>query len=185
MPLTHDARDFQTKLQRLDALIQEMERSADPAARDRTREIVQSVLDLHGTGLEHILAHLEEGGAATAPVFDACVRDDVVSGLLLLHSLHPLDMEARVLEALEHVRPYLRSHGGNVQLLEIVDGTVRLRLEGSCHGCPSSSITMKQTIEEAIYAKAPDVTAIEVEGDAADAPSLTPDGRALVTLKVS
>ena len=103
-------------------------------------------------------------GEAGAAILDACARDDVVGGLLLLHGLHPLDLEARVRQALEQVRPYLRSHGGNVELLGVGDGVVRLRLEGSCHGCPSSAVTMKQTIEEAILAKAPDVTAVEVEG---------------------
>ena len=73
-----------------------------------------------------------------------------MGGLLLLHGLHPLDLEARVRQALDKVRPYLRSHGGNVELLGVDEGVVRLRLEGSCHGCPSSAATMRQTIEEAI-----------------------------------
>ena len=45
-----------------------------------------------------------------------------------------------------------------------IDGVVRLRMQGSCHGCPSSAMTLKNAIEEAIYAAAPDVAAIEVEG---------------------
>ena len=117
-----DAREFQSRLQRLDALLREVEDSADPAAAARTREIVQAVLDLHGTGLERILGHLEAAGEAGAPILDACAGDDVVGGLLLLHGLHPLDLEARVLRALEQVRPALRSHGGNVELLGVRDG---------------------------------------------------------------
>jgi Fe-S cluster biogenesis protein NfuA len=62
------------------------------------------------------------------------------------------------------VKPYLHSHGGNVELLGIEEGVVRLRLHGSCHGCPSSSATLKNTIEEAIMEKAPDVAGIRVEG---------------------
>ncbi len=184
MPAPLDAREFQERLQRLDSLLQGVDRFADPSAAAQTREIVQAVLDLHGAGLERILGHLEES-AAGAAIFDACAGDDVVAGLLLLHGLHPLDLEARVLQALEQVRPYLSSHGGNVQLLGIRDGAVRLRLEGSCHGCPSSAVTMKQTIEEAILAKAPDAIAIEVEGESADIPQMTPDGRPLIALKVS
>jgi len=177
-----DAREFQARLQRLDTLLQEVERGADPTATAQTREIVQAVLDLHGAGLERILEHLNEAGAAGAAVLDTCVRDDVVGGLLLLHGLHPLGLEARVLQALEQVRPALRTHGGNVRLLGVTDGVVRLQLEGNCHGCPSSAITMKQTIEEAIFARAPDVTAIEVEDEAAAIPAVTPDGRVLITL---
>jgi Fe-S cluster biogenesis protein NfuA len=101
----------------------------------------------------------------------------VVGGLFLLHGLHPLGVEDRVRQALEGVRPYLRSHGGNVELLGVSDGVVRLRLNGSCHSCPSSAVTMQQTIEEAIYGKAPEVTAVEVEG----APEAE-DGRARMAL---
>jgi Fe-S cluster biogenesis protein NfuA len=178
-----EAREFQSQLQRLDALIREVEESADPAAAARTREIVQALLDLHGTGLDRILGHLEAAGEAGAAVLDACARDDVVSGLLLLHDLHPMDVETRVRQALERVRPALRSHGGDVELLGVGDGVVRLRLEGNCHGCPSSAATMKLTIEEAIFAGAPEVTSVEVEGPT-NGRMTTPDGRTLVTLPV-
>jgi Fe-S cluster biogenesis protein NfuA len=185
MPLSSDARDFSTRLQRLGWLTQKMEQVGDPQTRDHMRELLQCVLDLHGAGLDRVLTLLEDGGAASAPVLDACARDEVISGLLLLHGLHPLDLEERVSQALEQVRPYLRSHGGNVELVSIQNGIVRLRLEGSCHGCPSSAITMKQTIEEAIVAKAPDAIGVEVDSDTVESPSVTPDGLALVTLKVS
>jgi Fe-S cluster biogenesis protein NfuA len=180
---TRDAREFQARLQRLDDLVREVGRFPDPAAQAHMREIVQALLDLHGSGLERLLDHLAEAGEAGAKILDACTRDDVVGGLLLLHELHPLDLEARVLQALDQVRPQLRSHGGNVELLGISEGVVRLRLMGNCHGCPSSAATMKQTIEEAILGKAPDAAAVEVEG-VTEGPSLTPEGQALVVLSV-
>jgi Fe-S cluster biogenesis protein NfuA len=68
------------------------------------------------------------------------------------------------LQAIARVRPSLSLHEGDVELLGVEDGIVRLRLKGSCDGCPSSALTLKHTIEEAIYAAAPDVAAIEVEG---------------------
>jgi Fe-S cluster biogenesis protein NfuA len=179
-----DDREFQASLGRLDALLQGAERLADPSARAKVREIAQAILDLHGVGLGRILDVLGEAGPAGASVLDACLRDPVVGGLLLLHDLHPMDVESRVLQALEQVRPYLRSHGGDVELLGIVDGVARLRLDGSCHGCPSSALTMKQTIEEAILGRAPDVVAVEVEGETSR-PMTTPDGRPLVVLSVS
>jgi Fe-S cluster biogenesis protein NfuA len=135
--------------------------------------LVQIVLALHGAGLERIVGHLTAAGEAGAGIHEACVQDEVVAGLLLLHGLHPLDLETRVQQALEQVKPYLRSHGGSVELVDISAGVVRLRLQGSCDGCPSSSVTMKQTIEEAIVARAPDAVAVEVEGlvDAVPVPS--------------
>jgi Fe-S cluster biogenesis protein NfuA len=177
MATTPDARDFQSKLQRLEALLREAEELPDPAARECMRQVVRAVLDLHATGLERLIGQLD------AATLDACVADDVTAGLLLLHGLHPLDTETRVRQALDQVRPYLRSHGGGVELLDISDGVVRLRLEGSCDGCPSSAATMAQTVEEAILAKAPDVTAVELDG-IADIPPAGANGRPLVALPV-
>jgi Fe-S cluster biogenesis protein NfuA len=173
---TLDAREFQAGLQRLEGLLRGVERLADPAAQTHIRALLRAVLDLHGAGLGRLLDHLEAAGAPGRAVLDACARDDVVSGLLLLHGLHPLDVAERVRQALEQVRPYLRSHGGNVELLGVGDGVVRLRLHGSCHSCPSSAVTMKQTIEEAILARAPDVTAVEVEGLTESAPTPEANG---------
>jgi Fe-S cluster biogenesis protein NfuA len=169
MTRTHDAREereFRQRMGRIETLVQEVERFADPAARAHTKEIVQAVLDLHGAGLERLLEHViaaAPNGAGHALV-DRLADDDVVAGLLLLHGLHPVDLRTRVARALDHVRPYLHSHGGNVELVNVDGGVVRLRMQGSCHGCPSSSVTLKLAIEEAIYDRAPDVTAIEVEG---------------------
>ena len=60
------------------------------------------------------------------------------------------------------VRPYMRSHGGGVELLDVVGDTVRIRLQGHCQGCPSSMVTLKLAVEKAIYEAAPDVGGIEV-----------------------
>jgi Fe-S cluster biogenesis protein NfuA len=177
-----DASDFQAKLQHLDALLQEAEHLTDPAVRGRLREIVQAILDLHGTGLERLLDRVAEAGEASGGILHACAQDEVVSGLLLLHGLHPLDLDARVRQALEGVRPYLRGHGGNVELLAVRDGVVRVRLQGNCHHCPSSAVTMQQTVEEAIYGKAPEITAVEVEGLAEEPPTVEDGARVALPL---
>ena len=163
MASTLDAKDFPSRLQRLDALLRELDHLADPAARATFQEILQTVLDLHGAGLDRLLGRVADGGEAGQEVLEFCAEDEVVGGMLLLHGLHPLDLEGRVRQALDSVRPYLRSHGGNAEVLAIEDGVVRLRLEGSCHGCASSAATVKQTIEQAICGRAPEVIAVEVE----------------------
>jgi Fe-S cluster biogenesis protein NfuA len=182
MTETLDAREFRARMERLDALLRQAERRADPSAREELREVVQAVLDLHGSGLERVLAILKDAGPTGASVRDALARDEVVGGLLLLHGLHPLGLEERVLRALEQVRPRLRSHGGGVELLRADDGVVRLRLTGNCHGCPSSAATMRQTVEEAILGLAPDVVAIEVEGEATNPPATVGNSPGLVVL---
>jgi Fe-S cluster biogenesis protein NfuA len=185
MPMieTLDAREFQGRLQRLDEGLRELENLGDPAARATIREVVQGLLELHGSGLSRILGHLAEAGDAGAAILDACSRDEVAAGLLLLHGLHPQDLESRVRQALEDVRPRLRAHQGDVELMAISDGVVRLRLLGSCHGCASSAVTMRQTIEQAVLGRAPDAVALEVEG-VSEEPSTTPDGRPLVVLTI-
>ena len=161
------SQEFQRRLGRVEELIAALERAADPAVREQTRELIETLLDLHGRGLEQILEAMHETGETGEQVIDKLGRDQLVSGVLLLHGLHPLDLETRVRNALEAVRPRLGLHGGSVELLEVTkDGGVRIRLEGNCHGCPSSRITLHSTIEEELYAVAPDITSLQVDGAA-------------------
>ena len=178
-----EERAFRSRMERIESLIHEAERLPDPKAQARTREIVQALLDLHGAGLERIFDKLAGAGEPGLALIDALAQDELVGSLLLLHGLHPLDLETRVRQALDKVRPSLRSHGGNVELLGVTGGVVRLRMEGSCDGCPSSAATLKLSIEEAIYDKAPDVTAIEVEASTADKAQVA-NGRARVALPI-
>jgi Fe-S cluster biogenesis protein NfuA len=148
---------------RIEGLLAELRTIDDPRTRGTAEELVRSLLDLYGGGLARMM-ELVYDSPAGGELFERFAADDLVSSLLLLHDLHPEDTESRILRALDGVRPYLGSHGGDVTLLGIENDVVRLRLEGSCHGCPSSSITMKLAIEKAIGEAAPEVTRIEVEG---------------------
>jgi Fe-S cluster biogenesis protein NfuA len=120
-------------------------------------ELVQALVELYGEGLARIVAHDPECMAGVAD-------DELVSHLLLLHGLHPVPLEDRVRDALAEVRPYLSQHGGDVELLGIEEGVARLRLQGTCNGCPSSTATLRHAIEDAIQRVAPDIEEIEAEG---------------------
>lgn len=159
-----DEKQFQARIQQIEGLIQGIESSSDPATRARAQELLQLVLELHGAGLERMLDLAADGGDAGLAIIDGFAGDELVSSLLLLHGLHPLDLEARVMQALEMVRPSLVSHGSDVELLGIADGIVRVRLQGGSHGCGSSPMQLKQQIEEAVLAAAPDMTSLEIEG---------------------
>lgn len=161
---------MQQQIQQIEQLLLKVETMADPDARASVVELVQSLMELHGACLESMLEKIAGTGKVGEAIIDDFARDDLISGLLLLYGLHPVPLETRVMGALEKVRPYLQSHGGNVEMLGIDDGVVRLRLQGSCQTCPSSIVTLKLAIEEAIYEAAPDVTAIEAEGVAATQP---------------
>jgi len=72
-------------------------------------------------------------------------------------------LEERVVQALNRVRPYMESHGGNVELLGIEDGVARLRLEGSCKTCSASSATLELAVRQALEEMAPDLLGMDVE----------------------
>jgi Fe-S cluster biogenesis protein NfuA/nitrite reductase/ring-hydroxylating ferredoxin subunit len=146
----------------MDELVARVERLLEDVD-ERGAELVQALLDLYGEGLRRIVERVEPG---------ALVEDELVSHLLLLHDLHPVPLDERVREALEGVRPYLESHGGNVELVDVDEGVVRLRMSGSCNGCPSSTVTLKLAIEDAIERVAPEVERVEAEGVSAPAPQL-------------
>lgn len=151
-------------IEQIEGLIHTIENLPDPAARESAIALVQALMEFHGAGLERLMEIVAGTGDSGYAIFDKFAADDVVSNLLNLYGLHPLSLEARVVQALERVRPYLDSHGGNVELLGVTDGVVRLKFQGSCQSCPSSAATLKLSIEEAIYAAAPEVVAIKAEG---------------------
>jgi Fe-S cluster biogenesis protein NfuA len=181
---SHSAdREFRKRMERVESLIREVEEFPDADARTRTEEILRTVLELHSAGLERILEKLSDAGEPGLGVINDLAGDEVVGSLFLLHGLHPLDLETRVQQALENVRPLLRTHGGNVELIGVCGGVARLRMLGSCHGCPSSAITLRTAIEDAIYDKAPDVAAIELDEPSANghAPN---DGKSWMALPI-
>jgi Fe-S cluster biogenesis protein NfuA/nitrite reductase/ring-hydroxylating ferredoxin subunit len=127
------------------------------AAHERAEQLVREVVELYGAGLERIV------GVLDAQVVEQLSDDDLVASLLLVHGLHPQDTHQRVTGALEKVRPYLGSHGGDVALREVTDdGVVRLQFSGSCKSCPSSAVTLEYAVEDAVRAAAPEIAAIEV-----------------------
>jgi Fe-S cluster biogenesis protein NfuA len=164
MASSTDDREFRKRIERVESLIREVEQFSDPEVRARTEDILRAVIELHGVALDRVLEKLADAGEMGAQLIDSLAEDHVVASVLLLHGLHPLDLETRVRQALEKVRPQLRSHGGNVELVGLAGGVARLRMLGHCDGCPSSAMTLKLAIEQAILDSAPDVTAIEVDG---------------------
>ena len=70
-------------------------------------------------------------------------------------------MRERVEAVINRIRPAVQMDGGDIELVDIVDGVVRLRLVGSCQGCPSSMMTLKAGIERAIRSEVPEITSVE------------------------
>ena len=160
------------------ARVQELEdalgETADPATLAVADELVAALVALYGDGLRRVMEALAAAGPAGEEVRRALMDDGVVASLLLVHDLYPVDLETRVREALATVRPYMESHGGDVELLGIEDGVARLRLEGSCSGCRASSATLELAIKQALDEHAPDLAGFEAEGAVEDAAPATP-----------
>jgi Fe-S cluster biogenesis protein NfuA/DNA-directed RNA polymerase subunit RPC12/RpoP len=135
--------------------------------RGTAEELVRLLVEMYGEGLARIVAAVGPDGVARL------AEDELVESLLLLHDLHPLDVNARIERALDRVRPYLGSHAGGVRFLGVDDlGVARLSLEGSCDGCASSTVTVRMAIEGAVQDAAPELTGIEVDGVVDEGPAL-------------
>jgi Fe-S cluster biogenesis protein NfuA/nitrite reductase/ring-hydroxylating ferredoxin subunit len=151
--------------ERVETLLDQLRAGSDPRVTAAAEDLVRCLVDLYGAGLERIVEIVGDERAHDL------ADDPLVESLLLVHDLHPLDADTRIQRALDRVRPYLGSHAGGVDYRGIDDGgVVHLRLEGSCNGCPSSTVTVRLAIEAAIQEAAPETTGIDVEGVTAEPP---------------
>jgi Fe-S cluster biogenesis protein NfuA len=156
--------DSDQHLARVQELTDALEALPDGREKEVAEDLIGAIVELYGDGLRRVVGALHEAGAPGQEIHAQLVDDGVVASLLLIHDLFPIDLETRVREALASVRPYMESHGGDVELLGVEDGVARLRLEGSCKGCPASAATLELAIKEAIDDAAPDLAGLEVEG---------------------
>jgi Fe-S cluster biogenesis protein NfuA len=160
--------DLQASGDRIERLLEELRVAAGPRWYGQVEELLGLVTDLYGGALIRIM-ELARRQAPT--LIDAMGADEVIGSLLLVHGLHPESLERRVAAALDRVRPLLAAHSGDVALVAVDEeaGAVLLRLLGTCDGCPSSSITLKQAVEQAIVSAAPEIGRIDVDDQSASA----------------
>lgn len=122
--------EFDSAIAELDTLITTLEREDD----QRALMLLQLVDAIHRPGLQLIAA-----GEMEHPIARA---------LLAMYDLIPVDEQIQVEEALDEIRPYIESHGGELELLDVEDGVVHVRMSGACHGCAGSAMTLRRGIEE-------------------------------------
>lgn len=119
-----------------DQVVAELEQLVDALEREG---------DEHGLRLLQLIDAVHRPGLAALAV--GAVDDPYAQALLAMYGLVPLDDWAQAAAALDEVRPYIESHGGSLELLEVDGGTVHVRLGGSCHGCSGSTMTLKRGLE--------------------------------------
>ena len=157
-------KDFREDIQRIGGLVQEIESIADPAVRATTKNLLQSLMDLHGAALEKMLDIVADGGEPGLHIIDRLGRDSLVSSVLVLYGLHPEDIETRIVKAVDRVRPQLRKQGCEMELLSAGNGAIRLHVETGSHTCGSTAKTVHDTLEGAMYDAAPDLISLVIEG---------------------
>ncbi|HYZ82935.1 MAG TPA: NifU family protein [Bryobacteraceae bacterium] len=157
--------NFHERIARIEGLVRQLEASGDPACRSCATELVESLMDLHGAGIERMLEIVAEtAGERSAGIIDLFGRDSLVSSLLVLYGIHPESLETRVRRGVDQLAPFLRSRGVTLDVLEVTDGTVRLRVQTPAEGCGSTAGTVKSTVEETISEFAPDANGLIIEG---------------------
>ena len=151
-----EAEQLIARVQELTGRLEDLD---DPACRELAEELTGAVVQMYGAGLERIVELIEDEETR-----DRLAADELVAGLLMIHDLYPVPLEERVVAALDTVRPYMESHGGNVELLGVEDGVAKLRLQGSCKSCRASSSTLELAVRQALQEAAPDLLGMDVEG---------------------
>lgn len=140
-------------IEQIGSLVEQVRAFPDPQARDIALQLTQAILDMHADALARLMELLSRY-EDNAELVETLVSDPKVGGILLLHDLHPLDLATRVQRALQ--TPELRSGGGKIELISSQDGIVRVRVDGR----PG----IRATLEQAIWAAAPDAHEVIVDG---------------------
>ena len=70
-------------------------------------------------------------------------------------------MKEKVKKAIENIRPFLQQDGGDIELIDVVDGVVTVRLKGACGCCPMSQMTLKNGVEKALKKEIPEIIRVE------------------------
>jgi Fe-S cluster biogenesis protein NfuA/nitrite reductase/ring-hydroxylating ferredoxin subunit len=159
--------DTDALVTRVEELTAQLESIGDPFA----EELAGALMEMYGEGLARIFAAIDEEGADR--LRERLTEDGVVASLMLIHDLYPVPLEERVTRALDSVRPYMESHGGNIEMLGFEDGVVKLRLQGSCKSCRASSSTLELAVRQALQEAAPDLLGMDVEGVVEDTEEVT------------
>jgi hypothetical protein len=143
-------------MDRIGALVQEIEQGSDPALREKARELVQALLEVHRAGLVRLIE-------LCGPRLDEARGEESVALLLALHDLYTEPVEARVRAAIDELAPRLRAQGVEVEVVEISDDTVRVRL-GAAGEVRAADAGLRAELERAVRRGAPEIVAVAIDG---------------------
>ncbi|MGH9514401.1 MAG: NifU family protein [Terriglobales bacterium] len=156
--------EFQQSAAKIEELLERATALTDADARATALELVQSFMDLQGAAVTRVVGILSESGEAGRTALAKLGRDPMVCGLMVLYGVHPVALEDRVKGAIEQVTPQLRKNGASLELIEVSETAVHIKLETTAHGCGSSPDAAKQLVEQAIREAAPEIAEVIAEG---------------------
>lgn len=163
--------DFDQILPRISDLAERLAEHDDKDVADTAIEMLDWIDVFHANGVGRMVEMLREWRGDI--LLEAVAADPVAGALLTAYGLgDDTDLDAArvsVQAALEEVRPYLHSHGGDMEVVHLEDGVVRLKLHGSCDGCTASDATIIEQVETALKEHWVDFRRIEVEEMTAEA----------------
>ncbi|MBV9158961.1 MAG: NifU family protein [Acidobacteriaceae bacterium] len=160
-----ESEEFRERIGRIDGLVQEIDRIADPAVRANAKELMQCVMDLHRAGFERTLEILSNAGEPGARLIQNLGKDDLISSLLVLYDLHPEDFDTRLNRGIEKGRQRLTKRGASVDVHAVDDRVVRLKIHAGGHSCGSTTQELESIVREAVFATAPDAFEVIFEGE--------------------
>ncbi len=152
--------ELQMLAERVDQAVAEV-RNLDQEAQRKALALKSSIEEFHKAGLTKIVQRLKADPRGKELLFELA-EDPSVYALFAMHGLVRADLATRVSRVVEMLRPYLRSHGGDVELVEISADTARIRLTGACNGCSMPAQTLRDNFEEALKHNVPEIRNIEV-----------------------
>jgi len=136
----------------------------EPEAMVAAEQLKSAIEAFHKPALTSIVRTLRDDPRGKELLF-ALVDEPEVRAVLALQGIIRADPATRANQALATVRPYLQSHGGDVELVRIEDGAAKVRLQGSCNGCSMSAVTLRETVEEALVEQVEEIDRVEVLED--------------------
>jgi Fe-S cluster biogenesis protein NfuA len=163
-----DVQDDRWQAARIEHLLQEVASFPDEQVRERIEQLLQELLALYGEALARIRSRLEQSGASGQALWGLLAEDELIGALFLLYGLHPVPLETRLLRVLERVRStLLKERGSTIELVKLEDGEASVRVHIAGNHCSSSLGALQQSIEAAIYAAAPELVKLNIEGGSA------------------
>ena len=148
-------------IDKIEVLVRQAQSISDPAARNIAIDLLRAVLDLHAAGLERILDLIFESGPGGEGIIERIAHDELAGSMLLLHDLHPEDLETRLNRALVRLQDMFASLGAKLSIVSMEGDTVQLRFESERTW---SAAPVKSSVEKEIFQAAPEITTVVIEG---------------------